>query len=75
MSDTWYVTFQVRQRGVLPRHRYPRQTATFATEDEARRFARARVDEGLIVFAGTINPQSPRQLIPTERIIDWLTVK
>jgi hypothetical protein len=75
MTDTWYVTCEVRKRGLLPRPRCPRQTTTFATEAEARRFARARIDEGLIVFAGTINPYSPRQLIPAEDIIRWLTVE
>ena len=75
MPDTWYVTFEVQQRGVLPRPRCPRQTTTFATEAEARRFARARIDEGLIVFAGTINPYSPRQLSPAEEISRWLSVE
>ena len=73
MPDTWYVTFEPHKRGTLPKPRCPRQTMTFATEAEARRFARARFDEGLTVFAGTINPHVPRQLIPVERIIDWLT--
>ena len=75
MPDTWYVTFQIRQRGALPRPRCPRQTTTFATEAEARRYARARIEEGLIVFAGTINPYLPKQLIPAEHIIDWLAVE
>jgi len=48
---------------------------TFATEAEARRFARARIEEGLVVFAGTINPHAPRQLIPAERVIHWLAVE
>ncbi len=72
MPNTWYVTFEPRKRGVLPR---PRQTMTFATESEARQFARARLDEGLTVFAGTINPYLPRQLIPAERIVHWLTAE
>jgi len=55
MSPTWYVTFEVQRRGVLPRQRSPRETKTFATEHEAKLFARAKRDEGLSVFAGTIN--------------------
>ena len=51
MPDTWYVTFEVQLRGVLPRPRCPRQTMTFETEAEARQFARAVVEEGLTVFA------------------------
>lgn len=73
MPDTWYVTFEPHKRGTLPKPRRPRQTMTFATEAEARQFARARLDEGLTVFAGTINPHLPRQLIPAESIIHWLT--
>ena len=75
MPDTWYVTFEPRKRGTLPKPRCPRQTMTFATESEARQFARARLDEGLSVFAGTINPHLPRQLIPAERIMLWLTAE
>ena len=75
MPDTWYVTFEVHRRGLLPRPRCPRQTMTFATEAEARQFARARLEEGLTVFAGTINPYSPRKLIPAEDIIPWLTAE
>jgi hypothetical protein len=48
---------------------------TFATEAEARQFARARVAEGLTVFAGTINPHSPRQIVTAEDIVQWLTAE
>lgn len=75
MPDTWYVTFEPHKRGTLPKPRCPRQTMTFATEAEARRFARAKLDEGLTVFAGTINPHVPRQLISAESIIHWLTAE
>jgi hypothetical protein len=44
----------------------------FETETEAKDFARARFNEGLVVFAGTINPYLPRQLIPSSRIPLWL---
>jgi hypothetical protein len=72
MIPTWYVSFEIRQRGVLPRQRSPRETRTFATEDEAKLFARAKLDEGLSVFAGTINPHVPRRLIPAPDIHAWL---
>nr|WP_246785448.1 hypothetical protein [Bradyrhizobium sp. cir1] len=72
MVPNWYVTFEVRKRGVLPRQRSPRETKTFATEAEARLFARAKLDEGLAVFAGTINPHLPRRLIPAAGIAAWL---
>ncbi|MBB4397503.1 hypothetical protein GGD66_002019 [Bradyrhizobium sp. CIR48] len=72
MIPTWYVTFEVRKRGLLLRQRSPRETKTFATEHEAKLFARARLDEGLAVFAGTINPHLPRRLIPSSGIHAWL---
>ena len=72
MSPTWYVTFEVQQRGTLPRQRSPRETKTFATEQEAKLFARAKLDEGLAVSAGTINPHLPKRLIPSSGINAWL---
>ena len=52
----WYVTFEIRKRGILPKQRASRETRTFATEAEAKIFARSKLKEGLTVFAGTINP-------------------
>ena len=72
MPYTWYVTFEVQKRGVLPRRRSPRATRRFETEKEARDFAQAKFDEGLTVYAGTINPHLPRQLIPSRSIPSWL---
>jgi hypothetical protein len=69
---TWYVTFEVQKRGALPKRRSPRETKTFTTEAEARTFARARLSEGLMVFAGTINPHRPRQIILSHHIPDWV---
>ncbi|OKO74686.1 hypothetical protein AC629_34625 [Bradyrhizobium sp. NAS80.1] len=72
MIPTWYVTFEVQRRGNLPRLRSPRETKTFATEDEAKLFARQKLDEGLAVFAGTINPHVPKRIIPASSIQAWL---
>jgi hypothetical protein len=72
MPYIWYVTFEVQKRGVLPRRRSPRATRKFETETEAKDFARAKFNEGLIVYAGTINPYSPRQLIPSSSIPFWI---
>jgi hypothetical protein len=72
MIPTWYVTFEVQQRGILPRQRRPRETKTFATEHEAKMFARVKLEEGLAVFAGTINPHLPRRVIPAPGINAWL---
>ena len=72
MARSWYVTFEVQKRGILPKRRSPRVTKTFETEAEAKDFARTKVGEGLRVYAGTINPHLPRQLIPSNRIHVWL---
>jgi hypothetical protein len=72
MPHSWFVTFEVPKRGVLPKRRSPRMTKTFENEVEAKHFARERFDEGLIVHAGTINPHLPRQLISSRNILSWL---
>jgi hypothetical protein len=71
-TPIWYVTFEIRKRGILPKQRSPRETRTFATEAEAKIFARSKLDEGLTVFAGTINPHSPKRLVPSSHIYAWL---
>ena len=72
INHTWYVTFEVPRTGALVQRRSPRLTKTFETEAEARDFARAKFDGGLIVTAGTINPHLPRRAIPSEEIPAWL---
>ncbi len=72
MPQTWYVTFEVHKRGTLPKRRSPRETRMFESEADARSFAREKFNEGLIVFAGTLNPFLPRRLIPSSEIPDWI---
>jgi hypothetical protein len=72
-TSTWYVTFEIRKGGILPRQRSPRETRTFATEEGAKTFAREKFDQGLAVFAGTINPHTPKRLIASSGIHAWLT--
>ena len=74
MSHAWFVTFEVQRRGVLPERRSPRATVTFETEAEAKGFARTKLNEGLVVHAGTINPHLPRRIIPLRGIPSWLEV-
>ena len=71
-TPIWYVTFEVRKRGILPKLRSPRETRTFATEDEAKTFARSKFEEGLTVYAGTINPHVPKRLVSSSQVQDWL---
>jgi hypothetical protein len=72
MNQSWYVTFEVPRNGTLMRRRNPRLTKTFDTEAAAREFARAKFDGGLIVTAGTLNPQRPRKAIPSVEVPVWL---
>ena len=68
----WYVTFEIRKRGILPKQRSLRETKTFVTEDEAKSFARSKLKEGLTVFAGTINPHMPKRLVLSSQVYGWL---
>jgi hypothetical protein len=72
MNQTWYVTFEVPRSGTLVQRRNPRLTKTFDTEAEARAFARTKFDGGLILTAGTLNPELPRRAIPSVEIPVWL---
>jgi hypothetical protein len=71
-TPIWYVTFEIRKSGILPKQRSPRETRTFVTEGEAKIFARSKLEEGLTVFAGTINPHLPKRLVPSSQIYAWL---
>jgi hypothetical protein len=72
MGHTWYVTFEVQKRGTLPRARHPRLTKGFVTEAEAKDFAREKLDQGLLVTAGTYNPHVPKRIIPPSAVPAWL---
>ena len=72
MKHTWYVTFEIPWRGTAVRRRRSRSTQTFGTETEAKNFARAKFDEGLVVTAGTIIPHLPRRAIASGSIPSWL---
>ncbi|MFG3593764.1 hypothetical protein [Bradyrhizobium sp. RDI18] len=71
-KHTWYVTFEIPWKGTAVRSRRSRSTQTFENEMEAKNFARARSDEGLVVTAGTIIPHLPRRAIPSGNILFWL---
>jgi endonuclease YncB( thermonuclease family) len=72
MVSNWYVTFAMRKTVKQYGRRLCRATNTFETEAEAKNFARMKLDEGLIVNAGTINPHSPKQAIASSKIHLWL---
>jgi hypothetical protein len=71
-NHAWYVTFELPWRGTASRSRRSRSTQTFETEIEAKSFARAKFDEGLVVTAGTIIPHLPKRAIASGNILSWL---
>jgi hypothetical protein len=72
-TTTWYVTFETRKRGLrLFRERSPRLTRTFATEADAKAFACSKLEEGLVVFAGTVNPSFPKRLVLPRDMASWI---
>jgi hypothetical protein len=71
-NHAWYVTFELPWRGTASRSRRSRSTQTFEAEIEAKSFARAKFDEGLVVTAGTIIPHLPKRAIASGNIPSWL---
>jgi hypothetical protein len=69
MSHYWYVAFR-QPNDVLGV--YVRNSKTFGTEVEAKKFARGRLEEGCGVSAGTINPFRPKKTVGLTQIASWL---
>jgi hypothetical protein len=68
---TWYVSFIAGEN--LSDERAHRGTMTFAGETEAKKFARAKFEAGdRTLVAGTINPVTPKRVISSASIADWL---
>jgi hypothetical protein len=68
-ADNWYVAFRNPE---LPGGVYVRNTRTFRTECEAKRFASDRLAEGCDVSAGTLNPHRPKKTIGLSGVLSWL---
>lgn len=67
----WYVSYVAS--GDPSGDRVQRATKTFVDEREARTFAKARFEAGdKTMIAGTINPVTPKRVIPSSAIPDWL---
>jgi hypothetical protein len=67
----WYVSYVAS--GDVSGERVRRATSTFASEREAKNFARAKFDAGdKTLVAGTINPEMPKRVIASSAIPDWL---
>jgi hypothetical protein len=68
---TWYVSYIAN--GDMLGDRTHRGTKTFENENDAKEFARARSKAGdKSLIAGTINPVTPKRVIPSASIPDWL---
>ena len=68
---TWYVSFIAGDN--LSDDRAHRGTKTFAGEHEAKTFARAKYEAGdRTIVAGTINPVTPKRVVSSAAIPDWL---
>jgi uncharacterized membrane-anchored protein len=68
-QGTWYVSFELA-RG--QRRHITRATETFPTEQEAKKFARAKLVDTLKVNAGTLNPHLPKRTIAPTQMLEWL---
>jgi hypothetical protein len=67
----WYVSFKPTKP--LPGKRvHSRITATFTSEAEAKKFARATMLDTTNVTAGTLNPHRPKRTVSTGQILEWL---
>jgi hypothetical protein len=68
---TWYVSFVAGDN--LADDRAHRGTKTFAGEHQAKKFARAKYESGdKTLVAGTINPVTPKRVISSAAVPDWL---
>jgi hypothetical protein len=72
-TKTWYVSIN------LPKDQktghYSRQSETFASEAEAKRFAASKMAVGIEISAGTLNPVTPKRVIKPSQIEKWLAEK
>ena len=68
---TWYVSYIAS--GNLFDDRAHRATKTFASEQEAKEFARMRTAAGdQTLIAGTINPVLPKRVVSSATIPAWI---
>jgi hypothetical protein len=69
--NTWYVAVSIPHKEKIG-HDF-RRSRTFASESDAKRFAAARIAEGVEVSAGTLNPVVPKRVIGPSQIEAWLS--
>ncbi|MBR0874822.1 hypothetical protein JQ633_31010 [Bradyrhizobium tropiciagri] len=67
----WFVSFALHDANVSHK-RFPRQTRTFPSEQQAKAFASSLLEQTPDIAAGTINPHLPRRIIAPAAIAAWV---
>jgi hypothetical protein len=72
--DIWYVSYRsnIAPKRENEERRYARATCRFKTEADAKRFAQEMINKGWSAIAGTLNPCSPKKIVPSTKILDWI---
>jgi hypothetical protein len=70
-SNTWYVSIHLPHEEKTGH--YSRRSQSFRSESDAKRFAAAKMAEGIEVSAGTINPVMPKRIVGPAEIRRWLS--
>jgi hypothetical protein len=73
ISNTWYVSIHLPHQEKTGH--YSRRSQSFRSESDAKRFAAAKIAEGIEVSAGTINPVMPKRIVGPAEIKQWLSEK
>lgn len=73
-KHTWYVSFETPPAQAGEKRPYSRTTRTFQNECEAKTFAREKLKISRDVSAGTLNPFSPKRVITSAQVYEWLEV-
>ena len=73
----WYVSYR---SNITPKRddrglKSARATRKFKTEAEAKQFAEEIIKEGWSAIAGTLNPHTPKKMVPSTQILDWIDGK
>jgi hypothetical protein len=68
-QGTWYVSFETSSQGKRP---FARLTETFASERDAKQFAKAKMGPTQNITAGTINPHQPKRTVTPTQVPDWV---
>jgi hypothetical protein len=71
-KHTWYISFETPAARPGEKRPYSRTTRTFQNEDEAKDFAREKLQISRDVSAGTLNPFLPKRVITSAQVDEWL---